>query len=140
MTEEERQAVSLKISSFQQQWTKQIMELLLLPSVKFDDIEKLRGCHLVAKEDPSVFVTPMFCADDDEDINESPTVGGQQGLLDTDYAGFSFAPLNLMTPIQSRPRKCEAFFEVVLPYNQFCGLKSWVSSWRRFDAIAILGS
>ena len=43
-------------------------------------------------------------------------------------------------PVQSRPRKCEAFFEVVLPYDQFCGPKSWVSSWRRFDVIAILGS
>ena len=122
MTEEEGRAVSLKISSFQQQWTKQnIMELLLLLSVKFDDIEKLRGCHLVTKEDPSLFVTPMFCADDDADINESPTAGGRQWLLDTDYTGFSFAPLNLMTPYKATRGN------VKLSSKLFCHLTNFVA-------------
>ena len=97
------------------------MELLLLPSVKFDDIEKLRGCHLVAKEDPLVFVTPMFCADDGEDINESPTVGGRQGLLDTAYAGFSFAPLNLMTPYKADQGN------VKLSSKLFCHMTNFVA-------------
>ena len=65
-----------------------------LHNVKFDDIKKLRGCYLISKEDHSVFVTPMFCADDED--AELP--GCRQRFLDNDYAGFAFAPMDLMMP------------------------------------------
>jgi len=79
------------------------------------------GCHLVAKEDPSVFATPMFCADDNKDINESPTIGGGQGLLDTDYAGFSFATLNLMIPYKTDRGN------VKLSLKLFCHMTNFVT-------------
>jgi hypothetical protein len=95
LTEQQRRAIDTKIATFPQQWGKDnIKELLLLPGVKFDDVEKFRGCHLIAREDPSVFITPLFCADDDED--ESPSNG--QLFLDKDYAGFAFAPAHLLEP------------------------------------------
>ena len=107
MTEQERRAVAAKISTFSQQWTKEnIKDLLLLPGVKFDDIEKLRGCYLISREDPSIFVTPIFCADDDDDAAESQRDG--QRLLDMDYAGFAFAPSKLMTPYRANRSDVDA--------------------------------
>jgi hypothetical protein len=70
--------------------------------VKFDDIEKLRGCSILAKEDPSVFVTPIFCADDgDDDVDGNELINEGQRLLDRDYSGFAFAPSDLMQQYKS---------------------------------------
>lgn len=93
-----RRQVAALIETFPLQSTKeQIKQLIALPFVKFDDVEKFRGCYLLSKEDPSVFVTPIFCADDEDD-DEAVDGGGRWGRLDTDYAGFCFAPKALIDP------------------------------------------
>lgn len=46
-----------------------------------------------------MFVTPIFCADDEDDDDEATVDGGGRwGRLDTDYAGFCFAPKALIDP------------------------------------------
>jgi hypothetical protein len=67
ITEAERREVAAKIETFPVQWTSEhIKQLIALPFVKFDDVDNFRGCYLLSKEDPSVFVTPFFCADHEE--------------------------------------------------------------------------
>ena len=99
ITEAERREVAAKIETFPVQWTSEhIKQLIALPFVKFDDVDKFRGCYLLSKEDPSVFVTPFFCADDEDNAAESTNACGRWGRIDTDYAGFCFAPKALMDP------------------------------------------
>ena len=94
MTEDERRAVAAKMKTFPDTLTvSNVKELLMMPGIKFDDVEKLRGCIIIANEDPTVFVTPVYCAEDEE--NDELTDKGQR-LLDCDYAGFAFAPKDLM--------------------------------------------
>ncbi len=95
MTEQQHCAIAAKINMFPSRWSKDnIKELMWLHNVKFDDIKKLQVCYLISKEDHSVFVIPMFCADDED--AELP--GGRQRFFDNDYAWFAFAPTDLMTP------------------------------------------
>jgi hypothetical protein len=60
-----------------------------------DEIDKLRGCYLVTKEDQFVFVSP---------VPEIPSIRGatagtqHQWLLDNDCNGFKFAPPKLLQP------------------------------------------
>ena len=99
ITEAEHRQVVAKIETFPVQWTKEHIKVLIaLPFVKFDNVEKFRGCYLLSKEDPSMFVTPIFCADDEDSDNETTNAGGRWGRIDTDYAGFCFAPNALMNP------------------------------------------
>ena len=55
------------------------------------------GGYLISKEDHFVFVTPVFCTNDED--AELP--GGRQRFLDNDYAGFAFAPTDVMMPYKS---------------------------------------
>ena len=59
-----------------------------------DEIDKLRGCYLVTKEDPSVIFDP---------INELgpmmvPIVHQHQWMLDDNCQGFKFVPSILYIP------------------------------------------
>jgi hypothetical protein len=99
VTEAERREVAAMIETFPAQWTSEhIRQLIALTFVKFDDVDKFRGCYLLSKEDPSVFVTTFFCADDEDNADESTNASGRLGRIDTDYDGFCFAPKALMDP------------------------------------------
>jgi hypothetical protein len=90
----------LLLYTFPSSWAKDNIKQLL----KFGDIEKLRGCSILAKEDPSsVFVTPIFCADDDDDddVDGNELINDGQRLLDRDYSGFAFAPADLIQQYKS---------------------------------------
>ena len=95
-----------------------------LHNVKFEDIKKLQGCYLISKEDHSVFVTPVFCADDED--AELP--GGRQRFLDNDYAGFAFAPMDLMTPYTSNRD------HVNLSGKLFCHMTNFVACHHGFHS------
>jgi hypothetical protein len=89
LTEQQRCIIAALIVTFPGQWSKEnVKELLLLPEVKFDDIKKLRGCHIISKEDPSVFVTPVFNPDDEED-DQTESTGQRFGRFDDKVQGQS---------------------------------------------------
>jgi hypothetical protein len=54
----------------------------------YNDIHKLRACHIMMKEDPPVFVDP-FSSPPDQNRN------AHAGTLDC-YSGYSFVPIYLM--------------------------------------------
>ena len=48
------------MDTFEGSWCKSnLIEVMKLGYVKFDDISKLQGCHMVSKEDPLVFKDPV---------------------------------------------------------------------------------
>jgi hypothetical protein len=61
-----------------------------------DDLEKLRACYFVTKEDPSVFVTPSQPSHPKEEEENR-----RQWMLDKDFGGFAFAPEHLMAPYKA---------------------------------------
>lgn len=94
LSEQERRQLCSVLDSFEDNWsTENLKTVMQLGFVKLDDVEKLRGCWLVTKEDPSVFVTPVPKGDEN---GNQPTK--KQGLLDSDFSGFSFAPKHLLDP------------------------------------------
>jgi hypothetical protein len=119
MTEQNRRAIAARIATFPARWTvENIKELLLLPRVKFDDVEKWRSCFFISQEDPSVFVTPLFCADDDDDA-DSPD--NNQRSIAIDYAGFAFAPSELMSPYKADRKDANAAGKL------FCHMTNFVA-------------
>ena len=85
MSEEQRRGVCAVFDLCNDIWTKEnVVKIMQLGYVHFDDIPKLRGCYLTSKEDPSVFLDPPS--------EEEGTTTSRQLLLDTDYHAFSFAP------------------------------------------------
>ena len=64
--------------------------MLLLDCVRVDDVDKLRGCHLTTKDDPSVFIDPVI---PDNDLHVGVvTPAKRQWMLDRDYSGFHLHP------------------------------------------------
>jgi hypothetical protein len=69
-----------------------VWKVLCLGYVCYNDIHKLCGCHIVAKEDLSVFVDPVISAPPPPDQN---TRNAHAGTLDR-YIGYSFISKDLM--------------------------------------------
>ena len=68
---------------------------------KLDNIDKLRGCFLTSKENPSVLVEPNVIPN-----TEPPKKKTWQWMLDEDYAGSVFAPKKLLTSFQEDKENC----------------------------------
>jgi len=72
-----------------------VREFVALGVGAADEIDKLRGCYFVTKEDASVFLDP---------VPELPPIKGtlettkRQWVLDNDCEGFKFAPPKLLQP------------------------------------------
>ena len=72
-----------------------VTEFVVLRCGLVDEIDKLRGCHLVTKEDPTVIFNPVHGLRP----MMVPIVNAQrQWMLDDDCQGFKFAPPKLYHP------------------------------------------
>ena len=88
LSELERRVVCSLFDTFDGVWSADnLRKVMALGFVKIDDIDKLRGCFLTSKEDPSVFVEPNAIPNTEHLKKES-----WQWMLDEDYSGFSFLP------------------------------------------------
>ena len=88
------------IDTFGNNWSiENTKKVMLLGFVCFDDIEKLRGCYLITKEDPSVFVTPAV------EATKKSKKTQRQWMIDEDYTGFAFAPAKWMDPYKEDQEK-----------------------------------
>ena len=76
---------------------------MALGIVKLDDIDKLRGCFLTSKEDPSIYT---FAEPNAIPNTEPPKKKIRQWMLDEDYTGFAFAPKKLLASFQEDNDKC----------------------------------
>jgi len=113
MTEAQRREVCAMLDLFEKKsdedptkalWdVDNVRKLMELGYVKYDDIPKLRGCHLTAKDDPSVFVNPVPLSE--EDVQKKEVKRMRQLALDVDYSCFTFAPSHLMEPYVSDKKK-----------------------------------
>ena len=93
MTVEQRHKVCSLLDSISDNWTvENLKKVMALGFVKLDDVDKLRGCHLITKEDPSVFVGPITTSGEES----SPSPEKKQWYLDKNYNNFVFAPAHLM--------------------------------------------
>jgi len=73
---------------------KLITDFVALGCGSVDEIDKLRGCYLVTKEDPSVIFDPMI----ELGPMVVPIVPRRQWMLDNKCQGFKFAPPKLYQP------------------------------------------
>eukprot|EP00956_Cyclotella_meneghiniana_P008732 scaffold11931_cov56-Cyclotella_meneghiniana.AAC.4 len=98
LTEEERRQLCAVMDACPRKWTvEHVKSVLLLGFAKLEDMDKLRACYFVAKEDESVFVTSISFVDEEDDDEPSPSPSmARQWLLDKDYHGYAFAPSDLM--------------------------------------------
>ncbi|KAL9190571.1 hypothetical protein ACHAXT_000277 [Thalassiosira profunda] len=105
LTEVQRRSVCSVLESLEGSWTKEgVVKMMELGFVAFDDIPKLRGCYLLSKEDPSIFVAPSIPAAEE---SAAPTPQ-RQWMLDRDFDGFSFAPRNLLEAFRADKAKSPA--------------------------------
>ena len=99
MSEVQRRGVCAVFDLCDDEWTKEnVVKVMTLGYVHFDDILKLRGCHLTSKEDPSVFVDPSLAEKEEERtaVSSSSSTTSRQWMLDTDYNAFALAPKHLL--------------------------------------------
>ncbi|KAL9182733.1 hypothetical protein ACHAXT_004012 [Thalassiosira profunda] len=105
LTEVQRRSVCSVLESLEGSWTKEgVVKMMELGFVAFDDIPKLRGCYLLSKEDPSIFVAPVAPAAEE---SAAPTPQ-RQWMLDRDFDGFAFAPINLLEDFRADKAKSPA--------------------------------
>jgi hypothetical protein len=96
LSEDDRRNVCDLFERFSGDYKKLITDFVALGCGSVDEIDKLRGCYLVTKEDPSVIFDPM--------IELGPMVvpivprRRRQWMLDDECQGFKFAPPKLYQP------------------------------------------
>lgn len=84
------------IDAYPNKWTvEHVKAILLLGYVTMENVDKIRACYFVTKEDPSVFVTPVDTVQDSDD-EEMPGSTGRQLMLDNDYTAFALVPSDLL--------------------------------------------
>lgn len=101
MKEGERRQVCSLFDTFNGDWsTDNLKEVMALATVRLEDVDKLRGCYIMSKEDSSVFVDPIT-------PEEPPVVSKKkrQWMLDQDYQGFAFAPQHLLQSFREDKKK-----------------------------------
>jgi hypothetical protein len=112
-----------------------VRKVMCLGYVNYDDIHKLQGCHIVAKEDLSVFVDPVVSAPHPPDQNRNAHVG----TLDR-YCGYSFVSKDLMEKYMEEkigrshvphghegPKPDPAVLDRVPASNLFCHMTNYVA-------------
>ena len=68
LTEAERRQLCGFIDAYPNKWTvEHVKAILLLGYVTMENVDKIRACYFVTKEDPSVFVTPVDTIQDSDD-------------------------------------------------------------------------
>ncbi len=110
-----------------------VRKVMSLGFVDYDDIHKLRGCRIVAKEDPSVFSDPIVSAPPPPDRERAA------GTLDR-YYGYSFVSKELMEKYMEEkigrghvprghegPKPDPAVWDRVPASNLFCHMTNYVA-------------
>lgn len=128
LTEEERRQLCAKIDAYPNKWTvEHVKEILLLGYVTLNNVDKIRACYFVTKEDPSVFVTPLDTVKDSDD-EELPASTGRQFTLDSDYTGFALAPASLMKEYtEKRAEKAGSESFKTMAAELFCRMTNFVA-------------
>ena len=116
------------IGTYPNKWTvEHVKTILLLGYVTLENIDKIRACYFVAKEDSWVFVTPINTFED-SDKEDSPASTGRQLMLDSDYTGFALAPADLMKEyIKEREEKAGTASFKTLAAKLFCNMTNFVA-------------
>jgi hypothetical protein len=112
-----------------------VRKVLCLGYNCYDDIHKLWGCHIVAKEDLSVFVDPVVSAPPPPDQNRN----AHASTLDR-YGGYFFVSKDLMEKYtvekigcsqvphgHEGPKPDPAVWDKVPTSNLFCHLTNYVA-------------
>ena len=94
LSEDDRRNVCDLFERFSGEYKKLITEFVALGRGSVDEIDKLRGCYLVTKEDSSVIFDPMI----ELGPMVLPIIPRRQWMLDDECQGFKFAPPKLHQP------------------------------------------
>jgi hypothetical protein len=94
LSEDDRHNVCNLFERFSGDYKKLITDFMALGCGSVDKINKLRGCYLVTKEDPSVIFDPLF----ELGPMVVPIVPQRQWMLDDECQGFKFVPPKLCQP------------------------------------------
>ncbi len=94
LAEEDRRKVCALFAQFDGNYKKFLMDFVALGCGSVNEIDKLRGCYFVTKDDPSIFFNPQ--------VPELPPMvpiitTKRQWMLDNECAGFKFAPPKFVT-------------------------------------------
>ena len=101
LSEDDRHNVCVLFERFSGDYKKLITDFVALGCGSVDEIDKLRGCYLVTKEDPSVIFDPMI----ELGPMVVPIVPQRQWMLDDECQGFKFAPPKLYHPYLTNKEK-----------------------------------
>ena len=77
------------MDTFDGKWNvENLRKVMQLGFVHLDNVDKLRGCYLLSKDDPTIILNPVPSAEEES--------GKKQSSIDEDYIGFAFKPKALV--------------------------------------------
>ena len=86
---DQRRQVCTLMDTFDGKWNvENLRKVMQLGFVHLDNIDKLRGCYLLSKDDPTIILNPVPSAEEES--------GKKQSSIDEDYIGFAFKPKALV--------------------------------------------
>ena len=77
------------MDTFDGKWNvENLRKVMQLGFIQLDNVDKIRGCYLLSKDDPTIMLNPVPSAEEES--------GKKQSSIDEDYIGFAFKPKALV--------------------------------------------
>ena len=86
---DQRRQVCTLMDTFDGKWNvENLRKVMQLGFIHLDNVDKIRGCYLLSKDDPTIMLNPVPSAEEES--------GKKQSSIDEDYNGFAFKPIALV--------------------------------------------